>query len=218
MRRPDDSSRGRAAHGGSTTAPPPPAPGSRSLRAMLPESYRAGDFADRFIAGFDDTLAPLIETLDCLEAYFWPRTAPVDFLTWMLRWTGTDLPDAIGATGRVNAVSLGRRLHGLRGTRAGLELLAHEVLDATVDITESGGTVRGRQPQDCPAAHDGAVHPWADVRIVLSPEAAARCAGRTQDIEALVGEWLPAHVAGRVSVSVGAPSAPAAPASPEDVV
>ncbi|WP_432000542.1 hypothetical protein [Streptomyces sioyaensis] len=188
---------------------------------MLPESYRAGDFADRFIAGFDDTLAPLIETLDCLEAYFGPRTAPADFLAWTLRWTGTDLPAAVGTTGRRNALLLGRRLHGLRGTQAGLELLAHAVLEATVEVAESGGTVRGRWPQECPRADEGAArpaHPWADVHLVLSPAASERCGGRTGDVEALVRDWLPAGVTSRVRVSLGGPAASAAPASPEDVV
>ncbi|MFI1166314.1 hypothetical protein ACH4UM_22600 [Streptomyces sp. NPDC020801] len=217
MRTPGDGSRGRAAGGSGTNAPPPLVPGSRSLRSMLPDSYRAGDFADRFVAGFDDTLAPLIETLDSLEAYFGPRTAPADFLAWILGWTGTDLPSVVGTTGGRAALLLGRRLHGLRGTRAGLELLAREVLDATVEITESGGTFRGWRPQECPVA-GGAARPWAEVRLVLSPAAAARCAGRTRDIEALVRDWLPAHVTGRVSVSLQAPAASATPASPGDVV
>ncbi|MCL6302591.1 hypothetical protein [Streptomyces kronopolitis] len=201
--------------------PPPLIPGSRSLRAMLPESYRAGDFADRFIAGFDDTLAPLIETLDCLEAYFSPRTAPADFLAWTLQWTGTGLPDAVDTTGRRNALLLGRRLHGLRGTRAGLELLAHAVLDGMVEVTESGGTVCSQWPPKHPMADDDAVRPvhsWADVHLVLSPAASQRCRGRTEDVEALLREWLPVDVASRVRVSLQSHVTPAPPALPEDVM
>lgn len=176
---------------------------------MLPESYREGDFADRFVAGFDDTLAPLIETLDCLDAYFGPRTAPEDFLEWMLSWTGTRLPDAVGAGGRREALLLGRRLHGSRGTRAGLELLAREVLDARLELTESGGTRSGPRPREVPAHEEPAAQPWVEVRIELSPAAAARCAGRMDDVEALVREWIPVHVAARLCVTCPPVPAPA---------
>ncbi|MFF4282785.1 hypothetical protein ACFY0Z_28905 [Streptomyces kronopolitis] len=192
----------RAAEADEATAPPPLTAGSRSLRAMLPESYREGDFADRFIAGFDDVLAPLIETLDCLAAYFGPRTAPADFLEWMLSWTGTQLPDAVDVTGRRNAMLLGQRLHGLRGTRAGLELLAREVLHSTVQITESGGTFRSQRPEEWRSAGDnGTSLPWADVRLRLSSAGAARFADRGEDIDALIREWIPAHITSWVSVS-----------------
>ncbi|MDJ0466203.1 phage tail protein [Streptomyces sp. H27-C3] len=188
-------------HPGELASPPSPAlpplvPGSRSLRALLPESYRQGDFVDRFIAGFDDTLAPVITALDCLGAHLSARTAPDDFLTWMLRWSDTELPACVGTTGRRNALLLGRRLHGLRGTRAGLELLVRDVLGARLEISESGTTHYSHGPEEHPAPEGG-----ARVRIrVLLPYGSTARAGVAEDLEDLVREWVPVHVTASVAV------------------
>ncbi|MGW1076368.1 hypothetical protein [Streptomyces sp. NPDC002537] len=191
-----------------TPAVPPLVPGSRSLRAILPESYRQGDFADRFIAGFDDTLAPVITALDCLDAYFDPRTAPDDFVTWMLRWTHTSLPACVGATGRRDALLLGRRLHGLCGTREGLELLVREVVGGQVEITESGGTHCTVSPESPDTAEGRGA--WAQVRVVLPQGMPSGRAGVAEDIRNLVRQWIPAHVTADITVEDGAapPSRP----------
>ncbi|MGW2232358.1 hypothetical protein, partial [Streptomyces formicae] len=171
-------------------------PGSRSLRALVPESYRQGDFADRYIAGFDDTLAPVITALDCLDAHLSARTAPDDFLTWMLRWSGTELPACVGTIGRRNALLLGRRLHGLRGTRSGLELLVRDVLGGRVEVSETGTTHYAAGPEDQPTPEGGAcVH----VRVLLPYGTTAR-AGVAEDVEDLVREWIPVHVEASVDV------------------
>ncbi|MFF4606428.1 hypothetical protein ACFY12_27320 [Streptomyces sp. NPDC001339] len=208
---------------------PPLVPGSRSLRALLPESYRHGDFADRLLLGFDDTIAPVIRALDCLDAYFDPRTAPADFLDWMLAWTGTEPAAPVAEPGRRRALRLGARLQGLRGTRAGLELFVREVLGGEVQLAESGGTYQSPRPDECPAAAHRA---WAEIRVVL-PAAATASDGCTTTVdtatdtavdtvadtavdtavavdeatadvvERLVRDWVPADVDVRVRVSVG---------------
>ncbi|MEC4017980.1 phage tail protein [Streptomyces sp. H27-D2] len=183
-------------------------PGSRSLRALVPESYRQGDFADRFMAGFDDTLTPVIEALDCLDAYFNPRTAPAGFLEWMLQWTGADLPVAVSCTGRRNALLLGSRLHGLRGTRAGIELLVSEVLGGRVEIADPGGTRGSPWPEAWPTVGDRPT--WAGVRIVL-PLATDRATGAAEEIERMVRDWIPAHIDCRISVVDGTVRQTAAP-------
>ncbi|MFK0294769.1 hypothetical protein ACIQU6_30455 [Streptomyces sp. NPDC090442] len=186
-------------------------PGSRSLRAILPESYRQGDFADRFIAGFDDALAPLITALDCLDAYFNPHTAPDDFVAWMLGWTNTSLPACVGTIGRRNALLLGHRLHGLRGTRTGLELLVRHVLGGRLELTESGGTHYSAGPEDpsVPAPTGS----WVRVRVLLPYGTAADRPWVVDDVAELVREWIPAHVTAEVAVADDADplSAPHAP-------
>ncbi|WP_411139850.1 hypothetical protein [Streptomyces sp. x-80] len=183
---------------GPAKAVPPLVPGSRSLRAILPESYRQGDFADRFIAGFDDVLAPLITALDCLDAYFSPRTAPDDFVTWMLDWTHTSLPACVGSTGRRNALLLGHRLHGLRGTRSGLDLLVRYVLGGRLELTESGATHCSAGPEDPSVPAPGGS--WARVRVLLPHGMSTGRPGVVEDVADLVREWLPAHVAAQVTV------------------
>ncbi|MGW6412616.1 hypothetical protein ACWF95_36340 [Streptomyces vinaceus] len=177
---------------------PPLVPGSRSLRAILPESYRQGDFADRYIAGFDDVLSPLITALDCLHAYFTPSTAPDDFVTWMLEWADTTLPACVGSLGRRNALHLGRDLHGLRGTAVGLEVLIQNVLGGRVEVTESGGTYTSQQPVASSA--ETSVGSWARVRVVLPHGTSAGRTDTREDIEDLVREWIPAHVAAVVTI------------------
>ena len=55
----------------------------------IPAIYRGGaDFVDRMLAGFDDTLAPIHALVDCIDAHFEPRTAPVDLLREMIGWFG----------------------------------------------------------------------------------------------------------------------------------
>lgn len=183
---------------GPVPEPPPLVPGSRSLRALLPESYRQGDFADRFLAGFDDTLTPLITALDCLDAYFGPRTAPDDFVDWMLGWTDTSLPSCVLPAGRRNALLLGHRLHGLRGTAAGLDLLVRYVVGGRLEMTESGGTYWAAGPEGPVTAED--TGSWARVRVLLPYGLAAGRAGVAEDVEDLVREWIPAHVAAEVTV------------------
>ncbi|MFZ3491968.1 hypothetical protein ACODT5_01775 [Streptomyces sp. 5.8] len=179
-------------------AVPPLVPGSRSLRAILPESYRQGDFADRYLAGFDDALAPLITALDCLDAYFDPRTAPDAFVTWMLDWSLTGLPVCVGSQGRRNALLLGHRLHGQRGTRAGLDLLVRYVLGGRLELTESGGTHCAAGPDDASIPVPGVAR--AHLRVLLPYGMSRGRAGVAEDVAELVREWIPAHVAAEVVV------------------
>ncbi|MFD9824147.1 hypothetical protein [Streptomyces violascens] len=179
---------------------PPLVPGSRSLRAILPESYRQDDFAERFIAGFDDALAPLITTLDCLDAYFSPRTAPEHFVTWMLSWSNTALPACVGATGKRNALLLGHQLHGLRGTATGLDLLVRYVLGGRLELTESGGTRCAAGPDDPTVGGPGPAGPRARVRVLLPYSTVANRPGVVDDLEELIREWIPAHVRAEVTI------------------
>ncbi|MGW5119668.1 hypothetical protein ACWEQ8_30115 [Streptomyces noursei] len=180
------------------SALPPLVAGTRSLRAILPESYRQGDFADRYLAGFDDALAPLITALDCLDAHFDPHTASDAFVTWMLDWSLTALPACVGSQGRRNALLLGHRLHGLRGTRAGLDLLVRYVLGGRLELTESGGTHCSAGPDDPSVPVPEAA--WAQVRVLLPYGMSRGRAGIAEDVADLVREWIPAHVAAQVVV------------------
>ena len=76
---------GRAAIPGLVTAQP--------LIGRLPALYAQDGFTGRFAAGFDEVLAPVLATLDCIEAYWDARLAPEDFLDLLAAWVGADPVD-----------------------------------------------------------------------------------------------------------------------------
>ena len=58
------------------------------LGPTLPALYLDDLFAQRFISAFDDVLAPIYSSLDCLPAYLDPWLAPEDFVDWLSVWVG----------------------------------------------------------------------------------------------------------------------------------
>jgi phage tail-like protein len=53
---------------------------------LLPSIYQQDDFAQRWMAGFDEVLAPLVAVIDNIEAYFDPALAPLDFVAFVASW------------------------------------------------------------------------------------------------------------------------------------
>src|SRR5262249_33790086 len=52
----------------------------RPIGAELPAAFQEDDFCQRMMTAFDEVLAPLFTTLDCLDSYLDPRLAPDDFV------------------------------------------------------------------------------------------------------------------------------------------
>lgn len=63
---------------------------SAPLSAMLPAVFADDDLAQRFVAGLDEVLAPILNTLDCLDSYFDPALTPADFARWLGTWIGAE--------------------------------------------------------------------------------------------------------------------------------
>src|ERR1700730_1144995 len=66
-------------------------PSRYPIGGLLPALYADDDFAQRFTAGLDTMIAPVVSTLDNLAAYFDSRLAPEDFLMWLASWVGAEL-------------------------------------------------------------------------------------------------------------------------------
>src|SRR3712207_9317558 len=82
------------------------------LVSLLPAVYQEEDpFIGRFTAGLDDVLAPVIATLDCLEAYVDPMLAPEDFLAWVASWVGVILDEHAPMSLHRSAVARAAELH-----------------------------------------------------------------------------------------------------------
>src|SRR5215468_4745376 len=90
------------------------------LREQLPAVYLDDDFTVRFTYAFDEVLAPLFATLDCLSAYLDPRLAPDDFVTWLAGWVAFPVDEGWTLAQRRELVARAVELHRWRGTPRGL--------------------------------------------------------------------------------------------------
>lgn len=118
----------------------------RPLIDTLPGIYQEDVLAQALTRVFDDILAPVISTLDNLEAYFDPALTPDDFLEWLTGWVGI-LPDETWPIERRRAlVALAVQLYRKRGTAAGLAMHVRLLGAGDVEVADSGGAVWSRTP------------------------------------------------------------------------
>jgi phage tail-like protein len=161
----------------------------------LPALYADGDFAGRFVAAFDDVLAPVFATLDCLEAYLDPRLAPPDFLDLLGWWTAAGVQHAQPASlpARRAIVANAVPAHLARGTVRGLEQSLRRMFGVAAEITDNGGAAWSPTPA---GPLPGTPEPYLRVRI--------RAAGPdplpVRRIAAFIEAERPAHVPVRVEV------------------
>ncbi|MBV7696565.1 phage tail protein [Streptomyces sp. TRM70350] len=175
----------------------PGLPSPHPIGALLPAVYQEDDFVQRFTAGLDEVLAPVIATLDCLEAYLDPRLAPQDFVAWLAGWTGLPSCGALAPDRRRALTRRAPELLRTRGTVAGLrELLTHVLVDdADVTVEETGGGVTySSVPGSAPVQ---AARPVLTVRVSTGDPA------RIAAVDALVQSFTPVHVAHRVESLTG---------------
>ena len=86
----------------------------------LPGVLQEDEFLQRFVGAFDDGLAPVLATLDCLAAYVDPWLAPQDFLDYLAAWVGVELDDAWTLAQRREIVAGAALVHRRRGTVRGI--------------------------------------------------------------------------------------------------
>ena len=159
----------------------------------LPGLYADDDFTQRFVSAFDEVLAPIFATLDCLPAYLDPQLAPEDFLDWLAGWVGLALDESWTIERRRELVSRAVELHRWRGTRRGIAEHVALVTGGEVEITESGAVSWSERPQTpLPGSDTPALH----VRVrVPDPSTVDR-----RKLDALVAGVKPAHLPHTVEV------------------
>src|SRR4051812_49450543 len=163
------------------------------LGPMLPAIYQEDDFSMRFIAGFDDVLAPILLTLDCLIDYFDPALTPTDFLEWLAGWVGMEIDESWATERRRAAVATAVEMYRMRGTISGLRANLEVLSGGQVEITDSGGVAWSSSPM---GPLPGQESPRLAVRVTL-PDATDRT---TRALDAVVTGAQPAHVVHRVDV------------------
>ncbi len=169
------------------------------LGTMLPAVFADDDMMQRFVGGLDEVLAPFLNVLDCLEAYFTPSLAPADFTRWLGWWVGAETDgieddDAVGEARLRAAVAAAARLHRVRGTRAGLAEAVRLAFGVEPEITESGGAAWSAGPR---GPVPGEKRPRLHVAIRLPAPTAAD----EYRLDDLVAATRPAHMPYTVQVT-----------------
>ncbi|BCJ56902.1 phage tail protein [Micromonospora endophytica] len=154
---------------------------------QLPAVYLEDDFAQRFTAGLDEVLAPILLTLDCLDAYFDLELAPADFLDWLAGWVAAPVDADRPPQARRDLVRHAVQLHRWRGTARGVELALRVATGARVEVTDNGGVSWSATPTDAPGADE-------------TPQLRIRVHGEVD--EALVRQVLAAAVPAHVRTTV----------------
>jgi phage tail-like protein len=160
---------------------------------VLPALYQDDAFAQSFVGALDTVLAPVVGTLDNLDAYLDPYLTPGDFLVWLANWVGVTIDDSWTSERRREVVARAVELYRLRGTATGLSEQIEIHTGGTVEIIENGGTAWSIDPGgDLP----GSPKPQVVVRVHVDDPKGVDSAR----IEALVAAAKPAHVEHRVEI------------------
>lgn len=168
---------------------PTPHPVARELPAV----YREDALLEAFTRILDEMLAPVLATLDGLDAYLDPRLAPADFLELLAFWVALPLEPGWPLDRRQSLVGGATELFRRRGTLAGLAELVARHIGVEPEIEDSGGVAWSATPGGHPP---GNPEPSLVVRVRV-PDPAAVDRSR---LDALVAAAKPAHVPHRVEV------------------
>lgn len=162
------------------------------LGSLLPALLQGDELLQRWTSGLDPVLATVLVTLDCIEAYVDPRTAPDDFLQWLASWVAVNLDERWPDERRRAAVTDSASLHAGQGTMEGLRRLI--ALQCGVDplVVDSGGTSWSTRA--------GSPLPGSDVPFVVVQVPAGTDVDRSR-LEAVLADVVPAHVPVTVEVS-----------------
>jgi phage tail-like protein len=166
------------------------------MGAALPALYVGDDFTQRFTAAFDESLAPVLCTLDNLEHYLSPELAPPDFVEWLGMWVGATLDENWPDDRRRAAVARASAMHRRRGTVSGLAEQIALFTGGVAEVIDNGGVSWSAEPG---SALPGTDAPSLTVRV-RAPDPAAVDQGR---LDALVAYAKPGHVPHTVEVVPG---------------
>ncbi|MBK3586157.1 phage tail protein I [Streptomyces microflavus] len=178
----------------------PGLPSRYPIGELLPALYADDDLAQRFTAGLDTVLAPVLSTLDNLPAYFDPALAPADFLPWLATWVGVDIDRAWPQELQRAVVARAVELHRWRGTRRGLVEHLRLCFGVHADVRDGGGVAWSAGPgTELPPAPTGELL----VRVWPVAPGATVDASRVLDV---VTASCPVHLTCRVEILPGPPA------------
>jgi phage tail-like protein len=150
-------------------------------------------FGTRFISALDTVLAPVLATLDNIDAYLDADTTPEDFLGWLGEWVAASVDTAWPEDRRRAFVGQAAELYRRRGTAAGLRDHVQIHTGGLVEIVENGASSWSAKPD---GKLPGSPEPVVVVRVTVDdPDSIDKT-----KLEAMVHASKPAHVVHRVEV------------------
>lgn len=171
--------------------------------AWIDERLRSNEepFGPRFLSVFDALLAPIIATLDNLDAYLDPDATPEDFLSWLGEWVATTVDETWSIERRRQLVAGAAEIYRRRGTAAGLMEHVRIHTGGTVEIAENGASAWSTTPD---AKLPGSAEPIVLVTVIVDDPKAVDQA----KLETLVRAAKPAHLVQRIEIVDTASRAP----------
>jgi phage tail-like protein len=160
----------------------------------LPAIFQEDEFVQRWCEGLDEVTAPIIATLDCLDAYFDPLVTPEDFLEWLATWVAVALDEGWPIERRRLLVGSAVDIYGRRGTVAGVRGAIWLYTGVEPEVVDSGATSWSLTPG---SAVGGAPRPELIVRVHLEGVTDAQ----QRRLDRIVADSKPAHVPHRIEVT-----------------
>jgi phage tail-like protein len=168
-------------------------PNPHVIVELLPGLLQEDTFVQRLVAGLDEVLSPILLSLDNLDAYLDPATAPSDFLEWLGEWVGIAFDENWSLDQQRALVAGAVDLFHWRGTVRGLSAHVALYTGAEPDIEETGTCIWSSDPDsDLP----GDPEPKLIVRVGRSSGSDID-AGR---LDRIVSASKPAHIPHRVDI------------------
>jgi phage tail-like protein len=143
--------------------------------------------SQQLCASLDESLAPIVATLDGLSAYLDPSTTPEDMLAWLAAWVGLTLEPGQSIARQRELVVAGVDLLAWRGTPRGVRDAVHVMLGEEPEIVETGASEWSVTTGTVMPGEPGA---RMTVRIGMADPASVDI-GRLDDLVAAI---KPAHV------------------------
>ena len=181
----------------------------RPLIDTMPFVYRSDPLAEQLCAAFDDVLAPIFATLDCLPAYLDPRTSPEDMLDWLARWIGLTVGAHTEPVRKRELITAGAALLPWRGTARSVREAVVAAFNRETEVIESGSATWSITPNSKPG---GQPVPALIVRVFTEKDDDID----PRSLDALVESVKPAHIPHRVEVVIRPPQPPADGEGPSD--
>lgn len=178
------------------------------LLRSLPAIYHEDMFAERLTWAFDEMLAPVVSTLDNLDAYIDPGVSPHDVLAWLATWVGFPIGETWPEAFARELVARAVDLYCWRGTARGVRELVAAYTGVEPEIVETGGVSWSTTPGTSAPGRGPARRtrgrskkkPDSETKDDVGPHLLVRVRARgsggvdSRHLEALIAAAKPAHV------------------------